>query len=158
MNNKEEIESKINEMEQKVLKDMEIILKRHNFNMTTFLAHIIASICDIDVTEIFSVNNKAYLSQSRWMFWYAYRYMTGETYERIAEKTSFEGHKFHVQAIIHGITSFAKLLEYDRSWGDKWKMVKEFIKIKNGMGQGKDEKHEVVITVPKNVEVKIKKQ
>ena len=49
MNNKEEIESKINEMEQKVLKDMEIILKRHKFNMTTLLAHIIAPICDIDV-------------------------------------------------------------------------------------------------------------
>ncbi len=153
-----EIKETIERMDKGVWQDIDMMLRKHDFNMTAMLSHFVASICDVDVADIFSVNNKAYCTQARWMFWYAYRYMTRETYERIAERTAFDGHKFHTQAIVHGINSFAKLIDYDTAWAHKWHIIKHIIKIKNDAQVVQEEKTQISITVPKNVEVKIKKQ
>lgn len=149
------------------------VLRRYEYDMQAVLADIVASLCDVNVTDMLSSSNKQYLSQARWLFWYAYRVLTQETYEKIAVRTTVDGHTFRPQSIFIGINNMGRMISAANNvWYMRWEMIKSIIKedknnaVANGrkgidggdMGNMEERKMKVKIVVPENVELDIIRQ
>lgn len=149
------------------------VLRHHEYDMQSVLADIVASLCDVDVTDMLSSSNKQYLSQARWLFWYAYRFLTQETYEKIAVRTTVDGHTFRPQSIFIGINNMGRMISAANNvWYIRWELIKSIIKedknnvavnSKRGgngdyVGDMEGKKMKVKIVVPENVEIDIIRQ
>ena len=143
--------------EEKKWNELEHLLRALDNDKMVLLQRVVAWICDVNVADMLSSSHKSPASQARWLFWNAYRFMTGDTFERISQKTQFDGHRFELRAVANGIEKISKLIERDRLWEQRWIDVKRIIKIINGT-QREEKKYKVTLSVPHEIEVQIKKE
>lgn len=128
-------------------------LRGYEQEIGNHLAQFVASLCNIDVDEMFSNMKNNYYSQARWLYWYALRYMTDETYEQIAARTTCNGHKFTLRAVAKGIDKMGKMVYENGIWRKRWVILKRVIKMYNGDSDQSVIK--VVITKPANTKVEV---
>ena len=128
-------------------------LRGYEQEIGNHLAQFVASLCNIDVDEMFSNMKNNYYSQARWLYWYALRYMTDETYEQIAARTICNGHKFTLRAVAKGIDKMGKMVYQNGIWRKRWVILKKVIKMYNGDNDQSVIK--VVITKPANTKVEV---
>lgn len=128
-------------------------LRGYEQEIGNHLAQFVASLCNIDVDEMFSNMKNNYYSQARWLYWYALRYMTDETYEQIAARTICNGHKFTLRAVAKGIDKMGKMVYENGIWRKRWIILKRVIKMYNGDDNQSVVK--VVITKPANTKVEV---
>ena len=62
------------------------LLRQHESRIEDYIAEIVAALCNVDCSDMLTNSSVAYLAQARWLYWYAIRYMTNETYDKIARK------------------------------------------------------------------------
>lgn len=132
-------------------------IRHHELDMQDYLAETVAALCNVDKSKMLGGSDKSYLSQTRWLFWYAYRYMTGETFEKIAMITlqQNEGErKFTTTAIGAGYNKMSALIVNDPLWGKRWSIIKRIIKLRENPS-AKKEDNTIVISVPKDLRDKI---
>lgn len=137
------------------------LLKNHESDILTYLAKIVASLCDVDYDAIVGYKHQSYAVQSRWLFWYAYRYMTNEPYNKIVKRLGQYGHEYHQTAVNIGVNKMAQMIASDTIWKKRWIILKRVIKLYDDASNSQipnfDGKAEIRIVIhkPQNVNVKI---
>lgn len=170
MKNENEIRKGWLNLEDKTFKEIETILHNYDYNSQTMLAHFVANICNVDYTDLFVDSKEQYKTHARWLYWFAMRFMTGETYDRISNRTYFDGNKFTSQNVGIGISKMTKMVGMEQSWRNKWKVIKHFIKLRedphsyhiNDFSNPMPTKYKLSLNVPKgmknNLEIEIKEE
>lgn len=158
--NDDMIKKEWKDMEDASMQEICVVLKRYDYNVQTMLAYYVASLCDISIVDMLSQSDKSHIAQSRWLFWYAYRYMTNETYERIAQRCVVDGCAFSSESIRVGCAKISSLVETDFMWRRRWNVIKHIIKLWN---ESFDEMHDVgkkkiTLNISDGIEVEIKKK
>lgn len=133
-------------------------IRQYEIDMRDYLAETVASLCNVDKSAMLGESDKTYLSQARWLFWYSYRYMTGETFEKISILTADDesgARKFTTTAIGAGCNKMSALIATDSLWRKRWEVVKKIIKLRENPLAPKED-NTIVINVPKDLRDKIK--
>ena len=119
-----------------------------------YLADLVASVCDITTKEMFSPTGKAYNSHVKWLYWYAYRHLTKETYERIAKKTEeLFGKKYTTMCVASAANKMMLMIESEPAWKRRWYDIKKLISTNKTQSED-DEDRNIVIQVPKGMKDK----
>lgn len=163
MKSEEKIKSELMSIHDATIETACGLLRKYEYDIQDYLLHFVASICDVDAQDIFSVHDKIYISQVRWFFWHAYRYMTNETYEKISVITKKRfGYEVTPSGIGISINKMAGLISSESLWTKRWIVVRRIIKMHNETdisANKTDEAHrqlvKMIVTHPSNVELKI---
>ena len=129
-----------------------------------YLLKIVAFVCDVNESDVMS-NEKTgnYISQVRWLYWYAYRYLTGEPYGRISELATKAGCKYTKDGVRKGVNKIGYIIHGSDVWQRRWNVIRNAIKkIKQENQIAERESYDIVVTIPKElkdfVNVKIIKE
>ena len=153
----EEIKRELEQNESIAIQAVCDILMNYEAHIRTHLADFVASICNVEKERMFSSCNDLDVAQARWLFWYAYRYMTGETYEKIGKLSKpIYGKAFTKVGVAASVNKMYTLIEQQPIWRKRWTIVKRIIKMQNEMVF--EPQVPITITIPKNVELTIKKE
>ena len=153
----EEIKTSLEENERITMECINDALRNYEGRIRTYLAQFVASVCNVDIDKMFSESNCLDVAQARWLFWYAYRYMTGETYEKIGKLSEpIYGKRFTRVGVASSVNKMYELIEQQPIWRKRWTIVKHIIKTQNDLMF--ERPVPITITIPKNVELKIKKE
>lgn len=138
------------------------LLNGHEDAVRSYLADFVANICNVSVDKMLSETSVAYMSQARAFYWYALRYMTNETYDKLSEYTvSHGGYRFTPNGIGQAINKMNALIEKEPIWKKRWFIIRKIIKKFHASsactyrpdGETKDVR--VVVYRPKGVDVKV---
>lgn len=129
-------------------------LRRHEQNIQEYLADCVAAICDVDVNEMLSNTDVIFLAHARWLYWYAYRYMTNESYEKISMNTSRFGHSFAMRSVQGGVNKMAMMIAEEPMWTKRWVIVRRIIKLRDQKDESKADDG-IVIQVPRGMKDKL---
>lgn len=127
-------------------------LQKCEQDIKSYLADFIAALCAIPKDKMLSYTNVAHYAQARYLYWYAYRYMTKESYVKIASHLCENGHKYTQSAIATGVNKMSAMIEQEPLWSKRWGIVKKIIKLHS---QDENIDNTVVIQVPKDLKGKI---
>lgn len=137
------------------------LLRQHESRIEDYMADIVASLCNVDCAEMLTNSSVAYLAQARWLYWYAIRYMTNETYDKIAMRTTAKsGCKFTPNGIGQSINKMALLVAQEPIWVKRWTIIKHIIKLRDMVVKEKSEMETVTMKIiaPKGVKVELKNE
>ena len=139
--------------ESKDITDVVEILRNHDVNVQEYIADFVASLCGVYKDDMMRRTDKIHISHARWLFWFAYRYMTNEPYAKIAEITERYGRKFTEQGISNSVNKMSMMITSQPTWTKKWLTIKRIIKQKE-----KDEHNDLVVTiyVPREIKNEIR--
>ena len=136
-------------------------LRRYECDIEDYVAEIVASLCNVDVDKMLSDTSVAYLAQARWLYWYALRYMTNETYDKIAERTmSKTPYRFTPNGIGQSINKMSAMIVNEPIWTKRWIILKRIIKLRDTVVKGKIETETVTMKIiaPKGVKLELKNE
>lgn len=152
----EEIREDINELECSHIEQALEHLRLCELDVMSYLADFVANICDVNKEQILSDCNTIYVSQARGLFWYAYRYMTNETFEKIAQRTEhINGKRFTEQGVATSVYKMSQLIDQNTLWKKRWTILKRIIKTIN-TDKKKPTDNTIVIQIPKGMREKFK--
>lgn len=152
----EEIKQNLEENERLMMTCVCDTLVNYERCVRTYLADFIASLCNVETERMFSDDNHLDVAQARWLFWYAYRYMTNETYEKIGKLSGeLYGKVFTKVGVASSVNKMNIMIEQQPIWKKRWTIVKRIIKQQSEMVF--EPQIPVTIAVPKNVVLTIKK-
>lgn len=118
-----------------------------------YLADYIASLCGFTRAEMFSrVRNQA-TTHARWLFWYAYRFMTKDTYSEIAYRTE-SWHFYTSKSVQVATQKMSSMIDSEPMWNRRWRVVKQFIKLREGYDDEKLD-NTIIVQVPRHIKDKI---
>jgi hypothetical protein len=153
----EEIRSNLEENERLMMQSVQETLRNYNHRIRFYIADVVSSLCDIDKERMFSDTKDHDVAHARALYWYAYRYMTGETYEQIGKTTKdLYGKEFTKIGVATGVNRMCRFINEQPIWNKRWAILKHIIKIQNSMVI--EPNIPITITVPKNVELNIKRE
>lgn len=130
-------------------------LRKYGSDTRKYLAQCVAAICDVDVEKMLTNTDVIYLAHARWLYWYAYRYLTNESYEKIAINTSTMGHPFALRSVQGAVNKMAMMIEKEPMWKKRWTIIKHIIKLQDGESANTNVDNTIVIQVPKELKDKI---
>lgn len=152
----EEIKQNLEENERLMMTCVCDTLVNYERCVRTYLADFIASLCNVETERMFSDDNHLDVAQARWLFWYAYRYMTNETYEKIGKLSGeLYGKVFTKVGVASSVNKMNIMIEQQPIWKKRWAIVRRIIKTQNEIVF--EPQIPVTIAVPKNVVLTIKK-
>lgn len=155
--NEETVKYKLEENERNTIQTVCETLKNYEGEMMSCIASFVAALCDVDEKDMFSNKNTLDAAQARSLFWYAYRYMTNETYDKIGRLSLKPfGKKFTAFGVSASVNKMHNLIEQQPIWRKRWTILKRVIKTQNALVV--EPNIPVTITIPKNVELTIKKE
>lgn len=123
--NKNEIVNELNEKDQKVVSDVCNILSQYDFDVKQCLEEIVCSLCNIDHDKLWSRTRNLAVVQARWLFWYAYRFISNDSHQSIANITT---RKFATSCVGQSITKMSMLISSDTIWSRRWIILKQILK------------------------------
>jgi chromosomal replication initiation ATPase DnaA len=128
-------------------------LRQHEEDIRIYLADCVAAVCGVERKDMFSESDVACFAHSRYLYWYAYRYMTGEAYEKIARQVPDDGHHFVLRSVQNGVNKMSRMIEEEPVWKRRWTIIKRIIKLRWQEDEGIDKT--IVIQVPKTLKGKV---
>jgi chromosomal replication initiation ATPase DnaA len=154
----EEIKNELTDNERIAMKCVCDTLLNYEGRVRNYLADFVASLCNVEKEKMFSENNSLDVAQARWLFWYAYRYMTGETYEKIG-RLSYDtyGKTFTKVGVASSVNKMSVMIEQQPIWKKRWTIVKRIIRITNSLIDENTEEP-IKIIIPKNANVELKRE
>ena len=153
----EEVKKELEDNERIMLKCVCDTLSNYNIHVRECLADFVATLCDIEKDKMFTDTKDHDIAQARALYWYAYRYMTGETYKQIGKLSKdVYGKNFSTFGVSSGVNKMYTLIEEQPIWRKRWTILKRIIKMQNAMSVEPNIPR--TITIPKNVELIIKKE
>ena len=161
MKNDEQIKNDWQRLETENIEKACDLLRQHESRIEDYMADIVASLCNVDCAEMLTNSSVAYLAQARWLYWYAIRYMTNETYDKIAMRTTAKsGCKFTPNGIGQSINKMALLVAQEPIWVKRWTIIKHIIKLRDTVVKEKSEMETVTMKIiaPKGVKVELKNE
>lgn len=128
-------------------------LKQQEEDVRMFLADFVAAVCGVEREDMFSNSDTACFAHARYLYWYAYRYMTGESYEKMARQVPNGGHRFVLRSIQNGVNRMSMMIEEQPLWKKRWTIIKRIIKLREQDDDYIDKT--IVIQVPKTLKGKV---
>jgi hypothetical protein len=135
------------------------LLRLHETNIQEYMVDCVASICDVDKLDMMTNVSNLNTIHSRWLFWYAYRYMTNEPFIRISNITLRYGKKFTEQSIANCVNKMGNMIASETIWTKRWAIIRRIIKLRDKTAKSDlQDVIKVVVHHPKNVEIKLKEE
>ena len=137
------------------------LVKAYDRDILSYLSDLVANMCDIDAKEMMTRKDSVHHAHARWLFWYAYRYMTNDTYDHIAETTKTDGVKFSTQCVISSVNNMSTMIIDNTIWTKRWTVIKRIIKMRDqaaefDFGNSKQfPSDRITVNVPKELKGKI---
>ena len=127
------------------------MFRENEIDMMQYLADTVASLCNIDKSDMLGKTARPHIANARWLYWYAYRYMTGETYEKIAEMTNkiATGH-FTASTICSACNRMDELKTAEPIWQKRWNTIKRVVRLRDAQYHDRND-NVITITVPKEM-------
>lgn len=158
----------MNKSDEKIKNDWEILdnsdieevcrlLRLHETRIQDYLIDCVASICNVDKLDMMTNTSKLNIIHARWLFWYAYRYMTNESFVRMSEVTLRYGKKFTEQSISNSVNKMGNMIAKETTWAKRWVLIRRIIKLRNSDKTNAilGDNLSVTINHPKNIQVKL---
>lgn len=159
VNETKEIE-KANELEDKMLSTICETIRKYNELSAKHLAQITADLCGVDCEDLLHDTSHRTNSEARYLYWFAYRYLTEESYSSIAKKPWQR--RFTEQCVGAAILRMANMISANTIWTKRWVILKHVIKgiLEHKPKQSELFDDEVTIRIisPKNVHIQQIKQ
>lgn len=153
--NEQYILQQMSTLEQETLDKVCELLKGYETRMQDYLAHFVASLCDVKLEDMLTDCNVLHAAQARWLYWYSYRYMTSETYDKIAERTArYFGKRFTMQGVAAGVNKMAQMIEQEPIWKKRWTIIKRLLKSRDDNVNETPSTIRIVAYAPKGTQVK----
>lgn len=134
------------------------LIREYNDLSDDLFANVIASICDVSVEDLMTDSGHLRNSHARWFYWFAYRYMTNESYGSIAEKTR-KRRLFTESCVGICVAKMSMMIEQEPMWGKRWVIAKRIIKsiqsCECSIGDETPTTITLKVTYPKGVIVKV---
>lgn len=135
------------------------LLRLHEHRIQDYLVDFVAATCDVDKSDMMTNVSELSIIHSRWLFWYAYRYMTNEPFIRISNVTARYGKKFTEQSIANCVNKMGNMIANETIWTKRWVIIRHIIKLRDKAAKNDlQDVIKVVVHHPKNVEVKLKEE
>lgn len=127
-------------------------LRLHEQGYQCYLADFVCALCGVEKKDMMSGNNSTSV-QARWLYWLSYRYMTNESYKKIASMTEpHKGKRFSIQGVAVGVNKMSQLVESEPMWKKRWTIIKRIIKQRdNNNNNAQDTDNTIVVQVPKEL-------
>ena len=157
MNGIEEIKERLEEKQSNWGEELKVLLNKHDKNALESLLDCVAWVCGVERDELKN-GTTLYCSQTRWLLWFAYRFFSAETYERIGDVMKEIGLDYSNDGIRKGVAKMSNLIDYEQTWKKKWAVVKQFIISIDETVQDNAtwfSKHKIVVGIPKELINKI---
>lgn len=153
----EQLKIRLEENERNAIVGICKILADYEGNICDHIADFVSSLCCVTKERMFSYGKNVDVAQARGLFFYAYRYMTNNTYDKIGRMTEeMYGKKFTPEGVKSSVVKMSELIESNPIWSKRWSILKIIIKSqKNGISESSVP---ITIKVPKNVTATIKKE
>lgn len=144
--------------------EIERILREADIDAQKYLSYFVARLCGVEQDDLFTKDKTQQCVFARWLYWYAMRYMYGETYNQIASRvTVFDGYRFTGNNIGLGISSMTKKIGLEKTWKDRWLVIKRFIDTYkdpmayhvNDFCHPNPQKYKFTLNVPKGLKDKV---
>lgn len=153
--------------DEKIIQDWEMIdnayidevcrlLRLHETNIQEYMVDCVASICDVDKLDMMTNVSNLNTIHSRWLFWYAYRYMTKDSFSNISHITLRYGKKFTEQSVSSSVNKMGNMIDNDTIWAKRWAIIKRIIKLRDSTLSDENQNAVVIVQYPKNVEIKLR--
>ena len=117
------------------------------------LAVTISALCGISVADLMTEKRNHHV-MARWLLYYTYHYITSTTYKKMCEIFTYDGSRPTYSSIRNGILSFSYVIETNKYWGEKWRIMHSIIKECYNMPI-QTKKQEIIITMPKELKDKV---
>lgn len=159
MRNIEEVVNNVKGIEDETIGLALKLIGDYGSQVVDFLAQIAAELCRVDVDDMLGDTRNIDNVRARWFYWYAYRYMTEESHEKIASTLS-KGRQFDRATIGQGISKIGMLIGDECIWRRRWVAMKKIIGIIIGSTESAIATETPVVTVvcPKGVNVELKRE
>lgn len=159
MKSEQQILEDINVIEENTLLTAGALLRKYNHNMRDYLAAFVADICDVNVCDMLQASSPSSIVFARWLYWYAYRYMTNESYDTIAVKLG-KPRMFTPTNISLSVTKMSMMINNEPIWGKRWSITKKVVKaiLRTSDSEMNGAPIKVKITHPKGVSVELKQE
>jgi hypothetical protein len=148
----EQIKSDWNELEWRIEEALKQLMC-YEKDIQSYLLRCVASLCDVDEKRILSNTDVIYIAHARWLYWHAYRYMTNESYEKIAKSTSQDGFTFSTRAVQSGVNKMSMMISNEPLWQKRWTVIKRIIKLRDRREEKVD--NTITINIPRELKDKI---
>lgn len=159
MDSEEKIKSDWNLLDNADIDEVCSLLRLHEQRIQDYLIDCVAATCNVDKLDMMTNVSNLTLIHSRWLFWYAYRYMTNEPFVRISDVTLRYGKKFTEQSISNSVNKMGNMIANETIWTKRWLIIKRIIRLRNETAKNNlQETIKVVVHHPKNVEIKLKEE
>lgn len=153
--------------DEKIIQDWEMIdnayidevcrlLRLHETNIQEYMVDCVASICDVEKLDMMTNVSNLNTIHSRWLFWYAYRYMTKDSFSHISHITLRYGKKFTEQSVSSSVNKMGNMIDNDTIWAKRWAIIKRIIKLRDSTLSDENQNAVVIVQYPKNVEIKLR--
>lgn len=135
------------------------LLRLHEHRIQDYLVDCVAATCGVDKNDMMTNVSDINTIHSRWLFWYAYRYMTKESFVRISKITQRYGRKFTEQSISNSVNKMGNMIANETIWTKRWVIIRRIIKLRDETAKNDlQDVVKVVVHHPKNVEIKLKEE
>lgn len=135
------------------------LLSKYNKDIEKYIAELVAAICNVSKDEMLQDTGDSKNRTARWLYWYAIRYMTNDTYVDIA-KRSTNGKVFTGSCVALSNIKMADLISQGGIWSQRWSYIKRIIKmiVENRGMTGELFSHPVTVKIihPQGVNIELK--
>lgn len=150
----EQIKSEWGKIDEQNIEKACQLLKKQTTDTQYYLARCIASVCNIEEKDMFARNDGVHVTHARWLYWYAYRYMTREPCKCISRHTAIFGKTYREQSIARCIGKMGQMIENEPIWGKRWIIIKRIIKLRDTKEESID--NTITINISRELKDKIK--
>lgn len=156
-----EITEDVKRLEERTIENVCRLLYAYNGDLRHYLACLVAGLCDVAVGDLYTDTKHINVIQSRWLYWYCYRYMTNESYESISRRSK-EWRRFGAACVGQSVAKMSMMISEDDVWAKRWAVMKRIIKIMLKKNESEPELFPTTITLkvthPKDVIVNLKSE
>lgn len=138
------------------------MVRSYERDIQDYLAEMVAALCDLDAAEMMTKEDRIHCNHARWLFWYAYRHMTNDTFEHMSQITERYGRKYTMQGINAAVNKMSALIIDNTIWTKRWTVLKRIIKMRDqaaefdfGQNQQKLPADRIYVNVPRELRGKV---
>lgn len=133
-------------------------LQGYTQDITHTLVELVASLCDITKEELLRDKKHLASKHARWLYWYAYRQLTNESYETMSQRFKQYG-RFPANSIGWAVANMSMMIASGTIWTKRYAMIKKVIRAANRCEESEHPKDIVVkVVAPKDIKIEIKQE
>lgn len=155
MGSEEQIVKQWKEEDDRYMESIFKQIRARSWRIQENLVNFTASLCGVDAEKMMTDTTDIDYVHAKWLFWYAYKYMTGEPYIAISKMSEEFGKKYTEQSIAYAVKKMGWLVEQRNVWKERWAVLKRIISLRTGE-QVLPDKVKITVKCPKGVEVIVK--